>query len=95
MSATVSLASPANYDHGDLLLTHNGALVASTPIDAVIKAGGSVTLSAVPAGTPAAVYYVAVRAWNSGSPEMLHRQSVTGALDMTSSTTGAVELTLN
>jgi len=94
VSATVTVASTANYDHGDLLLTHNGALVASTPIDAVIKAGGSVTLSAVPARTPAAVYYVAVRAWNSGTGNV-HRQSVTGALDMTSSTTGAVELTLN
>ena len=94
VSATVTVASTANYDHGELLLTHDGTLVATTPIDAVIKAGGNVILSAVPAATPAAVYYVAVRAWNSGTGTV-HRQSVAGALDMTSSSTGAVELTLN
>lgn len=96
VSATVTLAAPGKYDQGELLLTHNGALVASTPIDAVLKSGGSVTLSAVPAGTAAAVYYVAVRAWNSASPtKILQRQSVAGALDMSSSSSASVQLTLN
>ena len=96
VTATVSLAAPGKYDHGELLLTHNGTLVASTPIDAVLKAGGNVTLSAVPAGTPDAVYYVAVRAWlSSDAAGTLHRQSVAGALNMSSSSSGAVQLTLN
>lgn len=96
VTATVSLAAPGKYDRGELLLTHNGTLVASTPIDAVLKAGGTVTLSAVPAGTPDAVYYVAVRAWLSTDPAAtLQRQSLAGALNMSSSANGAVQLTLN
>jgi hypothetical protein len=98
ISASVTQATAGKYDHGELLVTHNGALVATTPVDAALAqgAGATITLNGLPTGTSAALYYVAVRAWNSrDATGTLQRQSYPTAIDLRGSATGAVQVTIN
>jgi hypothetical protein len=98
ISASVTQATAGKYDHGELLVTHNGALVATTPVDTALAqgAGATITLNGLPTGTSAALYYVAVRAWNSrDATGTLQRQSYPTAIDLRGSATGAVQVTIN
>jgi Domain of unknown function (DUF4382) len=98
ISATISQATPGKYDQGDLLVSHDGALVAAVPIDSALAAGSGslVSVTGVPAGTSAAVYYVTIRAWNSRKPsQTLKRQSYPSVIDLRGSGAGSLELTVN
>jgi hypothetical protein len=98
ISASITQATARKYDHGELLVTHDGALVATTPLDAALAqgAGATLTIEGLPTGTAAALYYVAVRAWNSRDASgTLQRQSYPTAIDLRSSATGALPLTIN
>ena len=98
ISASVTQATAGKYDHGELLVTHDGTLIATTPLDTALAqgAGATLTVSGLPAGTAAALYYVAVRAWNSRDASgTLQRQSYPTAIDLSGSTTGAAQLTIN
>jgi len=98
ISASVTQATTGKYDHGELLVTHDGMLVATAPLDAALArgAGASITVNGLPSGTSAARYYVAVRAWNSrDATGTLQRQSYPTAIDLRGSATGAVQLTIN
>ena len=93
--AEVTPATPGKYDHGQLLVSHEGQLVSQVALDAVLAQGGSVSVS-VPAGTTTALYYVSVRAWNSSDPGgTLQRQWYPGALDLRATTSGATAVTVN
>jgi len=48
--AEVTPATPGKYDHGQLLVSHEGQLVSQVALDAVLAQGGSVSVS-VPAGS--------------------------------------------
>ena len=103
--ARVVPAVANKYDQGELLLSHNGTLVAAVSLAAVIAqgAGGTVTMSNLPSGTPDAVYYATVRAWCSGTtqcsapadPSGVQRQWYTQVIDLRTSTTGTIDLTVN
>jgi hypothetical protein len=98
ISASVTEAFAGKYDHGELLVTHDGTLVATTPLDSALAQGAGATIitSGLPTGTSAARYYVAVRAWNSrDATGTLQRQSYPTAIDLRGSATGAVQLTIN
>jgi len=98
ISASVTQATAGKYDQGELLVTHDGRLVATTPLDAALAqgAGATLTVNGVPAGTSAALYYAVVRVWNSSdAPATLRRQSYPTVIDLRGSTTGAVQLTIN
>ncbi|HTT42607.1 MAG TPA: DUF4382 domain-containing protein [Steroidobacteraceae bacterium] len=93
--AAITPATPGKYDQGQLLVSHEGALVATTPLDAVLASGGSVA-AVVPSGSPASYYYVSVRVWNSGNPGgTLSRQWYPGIVDLRSGTTGTLAVTIN
>jgi hypothetical protein len=98
ISASITQATAGKYDHGELLVTHDGALVATTPLDAALAqgAGATLTIDGLPTGTAAALYYVAVRAWNSRDASgTLQRQSYPTAIDLRGSATGTLPLTIN
>jgi len=98
ISASITQAVAGKYDHGELLVTHDGALVATMPVDAALAqgAGAIITVDGLPSGTSAALYYVAVRAWNSrDATGTLQRQSYPTAIDLRGSATGAVQVTIN
>ena len=97
LAATVTAATPGKYDQGQLLLSHDGALVMATSLDAVLTqgTGGIITVAGLPAGTPDAVYYATVRAWKSTDPGSVQRQWYPQVIDLRTSTSGAIALTVN
>jgi hypothetical protein len=97
LAATVVAAAAGKYDQGQLLLSHDGALVAAASLDAILTqgTGGIVTVPGLPAGTPDAVYYATVRAWKSTDPSSVQRQWYPQVIDLRTSTSGAIALTVN
>lgn len=97
VAASVQASSAGKYDHGELMLSQNGQLIASAPLDAALAAGGgTVQLAGVPAGTPTSVYYVSVRAWNSSDPSgTLARQWYPDAVDLRSAGSANVRVSIN
>jgi hypothetical protein len=94
VAASVQPASTGKYDRGEIMLSRNGQLVASAPIDAALQAGGGIVqLAGVPGGTSSSVYYVSVRAWNSSDPALtLARQWYPDAIDLRSAAAANVAL---
>jgi Domain of unknown function (DUF4382) len=98
IAASVTQTTAGRYDRGELLVSHDGTLIATAALDAALRspAGATLSLSGVPAGTPAALYYVTVRAWNSSDPTgSLHRQFYPAALDLRGGASGAIQLTID
>ena len=96
LSAAIVATTPGKYDQGQLLLSHDGALVAATSLDAVLTgAVGNVTVPGLPAGTPDAVYYATVRAWKSTDTSLVQRQWYPQVIDLRTSTSGSIALTVN
>ena len=102
--ASVQPPSGTKYDSGEILLSQNGQLIASAPLDAALAAGGgTVQITGVPGGTPTSFYYVSVRAWCSGTASAkcsgnpagsLTRQWYPDAIDLRSASSANVQLTL-
>ena len=97
ISVSITQATGRTYDRGELLLAHDGTLIATAPLDAALAQGpgATVTVNGVPSGTPASLYYLTVRAWNSAAPSRLHRQSYSTAIDLRGSASGSAQLTIN
>jgi hypothetical protein len=89
--------SGAGAYQGELLVSHEGALVAQVPLDSVLTtAGGGNVLATVPAGTTSSLYYVSVRVWKITNPgDTLSRQWYDTAVDLRSSTSGSIAVTIN
>jgi hypothetical protein len=96
LSATVSPATRSKYDHGELLVSNGGQLVASAALDTVLAGGGTVQVTGIPGGTPASLYYLTVRAWNSSDPSgTLTRQFYSTPVDLRSASSASAQLTVN
>jgi hypothetical protein len=97
VSVSVQVAAK-EYAGGELMLSQNGQLIASAPLDAALAAGGgTVQLSGVPGGTPTSVYYLTVRAWTSSADPSgtLTRQWYPDAIDLRSVTSANVQVSVN
>ncbi len=98
ISVSITQATAGKYDHGELLLGHDGTLIAAAPLDAALAQGpgATVTVNSVSSGTPASLYYAAVRVWKSSAPSStLHRQSYPTAIDLRGSASGSAQLTID
>jgi len=92
VSITVAPVTAGKYDRGELIVSHDGAIVQTVAIDTALTQNGGATLTVqgIPAGGSAssfdnAVYYVSTRAWNSSNPAgTLQRQSFTTPIDLSS-----------
>jgi len=92
VSVTVAPVTAGKYDRGELIVSHDGAIVQTVAIDTALTQNGGATLTVqgIPAGGSAssfdnAVYYVSTRAWNSSNPAgTLQRQSFTTPIDLSS-----------
>jgi hypothetical protein len=88
----VKEATPGKYSAGEVFIGSNGQLVASASLTAALQGGGgTVVLDKVPGGTPQAVYYVTVIAWNS---TYFTRQWSETVLNLTSTGSASLEMTL-
>jgi hypothetical protein len=90
-------ATAGKYDQGELLLSHDGTLVAAASLDSVLTqgTGGVVTVANLPSGTPNSLYYATVRAWKSTDPSSVQRQWYPQAIDLRTSTSGSITLPVN
>lgn len=97
LAANVIATTPGKYDQGELLLSHDGTLVAAASLDMVLTQGtGKVTVANLPSGTPNAVYYATVRAWKSTDPGSgVQRQWYPQAIDLRTSTSSSITLPVN
>ena len=98
LAANVIATAPGKYDQGELLLSHDGALVAAASLDAVLTqgTGGVVKMANLPSGTPNALYYATVLAWKStDSGSSVQRQWYPQAIDMRTSTSASITLPVN
>jgi hypothetical protein len=93
-----STATTTTYDQGDLIFSHDGAIVATAVLDSVMgSAASTLTITGVPNGdgtANSALYYVSVRAWNSSNPTgTLNRVIYSTPLDLsTGSTTSSYSI---
>jgi len=74
-AVTISKSSSTKYNKGELIFTHDGAVVQTASIDSILTQTGNATLtiSGLPGGGVSGqfadgLYYVSVRVWNSSNP---------------------------
>jgi len=96
LAATVHPTASARNDQGELLVSNNGQLIASTSLNNVLPGGGTVQLTGLPGGTSSSLFYVTVRTWSSSSPSnTVTRQWFDTPVDLRSASSASIELTLN
>jgi Domain of unknown function (DUF4382) len=95
--AVVTVASKyANAVYqGQILVSHEGMLVAQAPLDTAFLAqgGGHVSVN-VPSGTASSLYYVSVRVWRPGFPTSLSRQWYDSPADLRSTTSVSLPIAI-
>lgn len=103
ISPTVTVnATAGKYNQGEIILSHDGAIVATAALDSILPGGtGTLTIPGVPAGSSAGqfaagLYYVSVRTWNTSSPAAtLHREIYPTPLDLRTGTATTYSLTID
>jgi hypothetical protein len=107
-SVVVVVTANSKYNAGQLLISHEGALVAQVPLTADLLASGGNVSATVPAGTASSLYYVSVRVWNTSNPAQnpappgtgltagtLSRQWFDTPADLRSTTSVSLPITIN
>ncbi len=102
ITGSLSVANTQSFDHAELFLTRNGALVAAAPLTNDLSSGQStLTLNAVAPGGgisasfAAGVYNAEVWAWNSANPTgTLTRSPYGTTIDMSAGNATGVALTI-
>ncbi len=101
---TVDQSTAGKYDQGNLIISHDGAIVATAALDSVLARSGAsnLAISGLPGGGApfgvfsSGLYYVSVRAWNSANPPgTLTRESFPAPLDLRGGVIGPYSLTIN
>lgn len=96
VNATRNGCNAQTCDRGELLVTHDGQLVASASLNIVLTGGGTVQVTGIPGGTAASLYYLTVRAWNSSNPSgTVTRQWYSTPVDLRSASSANAQLTIN
>lgn len=85
ISATISMGA---YTQGELLVSHNGAVLGSATI-----ASGAATVSGLPSGD--GNYYLSLILWNTGAESTSLYQSVTSPVTVTAGSATPVSITVN
>jgi hypothetical protein len=69
LTATITASSPGRYTQGQLLVSRNGAVVGSAPINSTtLQNGGTVQVAGLPTGN---TYYLSAIVWNSAEGQPL------------------------
>jgi len=97
ISATVTQGTPGVYDSGQLLVSHDGQLIATAPLNPLFTQPSPVVInvSGMPAQTSSALYYVSVQVWLASNPASLKIESSPTPVDLRGSTSGSIQLTVN
>lgn len=99
---TFTEASPGKYNAGQLIISHDGAVVATATLDTMLSQsnGGTVTLTDLPGGSgsttfASGLYYVSVRTWNMSNLANVHRETYPTALDLRSGNVTGYQLRID
>jgi hypothetical protein len=95
LQAAILPVTPGLYNAGELLVSHNGALVSHVPLSASLLSSGGAVSASVPSGTGTAKYYVSVRVWSTADLTKVTRQSVPTLIDMSGGGNGAISFSIN
>lgn len=95
-SVVAVVTANTHYNAGQLLVSHEGALVAQVPLTAALLSSGGNVSATVPAGTASSLYYLSVRVWNTSNPAAtLVRRWFDTPADLRSTTSISVPVTIN
>ena len=88
-SIAVEVTTTSNqYDSGELLVSHNGAVIGSTSLASALGgSGGTVTIPNIPSNQ--GNYYLSAILWSSGNPGTLVYQSITSPVTVSAGTNTA------
>ena len=103
MTAIVTQRTAGAYDHGQLIVSRDGTIVATAAIDPALASatGGTITVNGIPGGSStvsyaAGVYDVTVRVWNSQDPAgTLQRQYFPAIVDVRNGNVTGVSIAIN
>ncbi|MDB5788039.1 DUF4382 domain-containing protein [Caballeronia mineralivorans] len=98
ITASVAQATAGKYDRGEVIVTRDGAIIGTAPLDTALTGGGTVTINGLPGGNSfsSALYDLSVRVWNSKDPAgTLSRQWFSSPVDLRSGSATGVALTIN
>ena len=103
-TVTISKSSSTKYNKGELIFSHDGAIVQTVAIDSILTqtANATLTISGLPGGSSSGqfadgLYYVSVRVWNTSTPATLpSREIYPTSLDLrTGALTSGYQLNIN
>ncbi len=103
IQVTIGKASSTAYNKGQLIFSHDGAIVQTATIDSLLtqSANGTLTISGLPGGGSAGqfaagLYYVSVRVWNTSNPaSTVTRETYSSPLDLRNGFSNGYSLTIN
>jgi hypothetical protein len=103
-TVTISKTTAGKYNKGELIFSHDGAIVATASLDAILlaqTATGTLTISGLPGASTAGqfaagLYYVSVRTWNTSNPTTtLNREIYPTPLDLRTVSLSSYSLAIN
>jgi hypothetical protein len=102
VSGTVNVATPDKYDRGELVLTHDGAIIATAPLDSYLShtQSSATFLDSLPGGGSggtyaSGLYDAEVWVWNSTAPTVtLNREPSANPIDVRSGSASGVILNI-
>ena len=102
-TATIMQSSAGSYDQGQLIVSRDSTIIATTSLNAALAAtsGGSVTINGLPGGSSSStlatgLYDVSIRVWNSQDPAgTLQHQYFSAAVDVRNGNASGTQLTIN
>ena len=105
ISGTLTQGTAGGYDSGYLIVSHQGYIVATMSVAAVLALnggnGGAYTLANIPGGSSmqtfaAGTYYLQAYVWNSAHPLLtLHRVEGSGVVNLQGGSATNVDLSVN
>ena len=103
VASTITVTTPRKYNRGELVLTHDGSIIAVAALDAYLASSQSspTLFAAVPGGSATSsyasgLYYAEVWVWNSTDVAgTFSRQPVAAAVDLRSSSSASVSVTID
>jgi Domain of unknown function (DUF4382) len=93
-SITASITPSGGSNQGQLLVSHNGAVIGSASLNGVLLNGGSVTVSGLPSGV--GNYYLSAIVWNSTNPASTFKyESIASPVTVSSGGATSVSVTID
>jgi hypothetical protein len=102
-TVTISKSSSTKYNKGELIFTHDGAIVQTVALDSILTqtANATLTISGLPGGSASGqfadgLYYVSVRVWNTSSPATtVNREIYPTPLDLRTGVLSSYQLNID